>query len=42
MRHTEIFVAKKDTANAIINYEKALSISENNLVRQKLAGLKGK
>jgi uncharacterized protein len=38
----DFFAAKKDTTNAIINYEKALSISENNVVRQKLAGLKGK
>jgi predicted negative regulator of RcsB-dependent stress response len=36
----DYFVATKDTTNAIINYEKALAISENAVVRQKLTALK--
>jgi len=36
----DYFVAIRDTANAIVNYEKALAISENAVVRQKLTGLK--
>lgn len=35
----DLHAARKDTANAISNYEKALSIMENAAVRQKLAAL---
>jgi tetratricopeptide (TPR) repeat protein len=38
----DYYAARKDTSNAIINYEKALSISENPVVKQKLTGLQGK
>ncbi len=35
----DLYAARKDTANAISNYEKALSIMENAAVRQKLTAL---
>jgi len=36
----DYFVAIKDTSNAIVNYEKALTLTDNAVVRQKLTGLK--
>ncbi len=38
----DYYAARKDTSNAIINYEKALTISDNPVVKQKLTGLQGK
>jgi tetratricopeptide (TPR) repeat protein len=38
----DLFAAKKDTLNAIINYKKALAISANAESKQKLDALEGK
>jgi tetratricopeptide (TPR) repeat protein len=38
----DLLAAEKDTANAIVNYKKALSIQENAYTKQKLNALEGK
>jgi predicted alpha/beta superfamily hydrolase len=38
----DLLAAEKDTANAIVNYKKALAIQENSYTKQKLNALEGK
>ena len=40
--YADLMVQQKDTANAIVNYKKALSIKENTYTKQKLSTLEGK
>jgi predicted alpha/beta superfamily hydrolase len=40
--YADVLVVKKDTANAIVNYQKALAIHDNEDTKQKLNALEGK
>jgi len=40
--YADLLSEQKDTANAIVNYKKALSIKENAYTKQKLSALEGK
>jgi len=40
--YADLLVQQKDTANAIVNYKKALTIKENAYTKQKLGALEGK